>query len=224
MADKKPSVKFITPRGVAVFPKLTKPDTKFKAEGEYRVKLLVTAGSIPEDVIAKLTKLRDDFVEETKAALTQKKEGAKVKKLKVLDLFKDEVNKETGEPTGKTIISAKMTASGISKKDKTPWTRAPKLFDAAGKKLPAKSVIWGGSELKVAVQAMPYYMPKDNEVGVALYLEAVQVLKLVSSGGESADDYGFGAEEGYTAEPEETFPTDDSADAPASTASAGDDF
>ena len=38
MADKLPTV-----RGIAVYPKLTTPDIKFKAEGEYSTKLRLTA-------------------------------------------------------------------------------------------------------------------------------------------------------------------------------------
>jgi hypothetical protein len=227
MADKKPSIKFISPRGVAIFPKLNKPDFKFNAAGEYRAKLRITLADIPEELIAKLTELRDNLVNETKAALTKKKDIAKAKAMTVLDLFKDETDKETGETTGFSLFSSKMVASGISKKDQKPWSRAPKLFDAAGKKLSDKKFIWGGSELKLAVEAMAYYMPKDNEVGVAYYLEAAQVLKLVSGSDKDAAGYGFGTEEGYTGEEESDgnpgFGPDDESKA-TSDAKSGDDF
>lgn len=209
MSDKKP-LKFVTPRGVFVYPKLTKPDTKYKPEGEYRVKLRFTADVFPGETLAKLEAMRDELAEQTKAALTKKKEGAKVKSLKTRDVLSTEEDKETGEPTGFVVINSKMQASGVSKKDGKPWTRKPKLFDAAGKKLPVNVQIWGGSEGKVAVEALAYYTPKDNEVGIAFYLNAVQVLKLVQGGGDSAADHGFGAEEGYTGE-NEGSPFDDSA-------------
>jgi hypothetical protein len=229
MADpKKPSIKFISPRGVTIFPKLNEPDFKFNANGEYRCKLRLNPEDISEELTAQLTKLRDDLATEKKAELTKKKEGAKAKSMTVLEVFKDETDKESGEATGKVLMSTKMVASGISKRDGKPWKREPKLFDAAGKKLNPSKKIWGGSEVKCAVEAMAYYMPKDNEVGVAFYLEAVQVLKLVVANGKDAAGYGFGTEEGYTGDDEEgdaPFPAEDG-DAPAdgAPAKAGDDF
>lgn len=226
MSDRKP-LKFVTPRCVFIFPKLNAPDTKYKAEGEYRVKGRFAADAFPTDLVEKLTALRDAFVEETKADLASKKQGAKVKNLKVRDLFTAETDKETGDETGAILLNAKMTASGVSKKDGKPWKRAPKLFDAQGNKLGSDKRIWGGSEGKIAVEALPYYTPKDNEVGLAYYLNAVQILKLVSGGGDSAADHGFGAEEGYTDEDgADAGQFDDSkADAPSGEApKAGDDF
>jgi hypothetical protein len=228
MANQKPQVKFNTPRGVFIFPKLNKPDTKFNPAGEYRVKTRIDPTAIPDELREKLETLRDEFAEETRAALAAKKQGAKVKSFKVLDIFRDETDKETGESTGFITISAKMKASGVSKKDGKPWTRKPSLFDAAGKPLRTQKLIWGGSEGKVSVTAMPYYMAKENEVGIAYYLEAVQILKFVSGSDKDAASYGFGEEEGYTDDEEESFPndptdgTDDTADAPSG--GKGDDF
>jgi len=228
MSDRKP-IKFVTPRLVFIFPKLTAPDTKYKKEGEYRVKGRCTLDAFPADIVEQLTAARDALAEATRADLTAKKQGAKAKSLKVRDIFTAETDKESGEETGFVLLSAKMTASGISKRDGKPWTRAPKLFDAAGNKLGSNKRIWGGSEGKLAVEALPYYTPKDNEVGMAFYLNAVQVLKLVSGGGDNAADHGFGAEEGYTDEDAadagqfndgDPGPTDADAPAPKS----GDDF
>lgn len=232
MSDEKKGLKFVTPRGPLVYPKLTKPDTKYKAEGEYRAKQRFTADAFPADKLAELEALRDALAEETRAALTKKKEGAKAKALTVRDVLTTETDKETGEPTGFVLINAKMSASGVSKKDGKPWRRSPKLFDAAGRKLPPNVQIWGGTEAKLAVEARPYYTPKDNEVGIAFYLNAAQVLKLVKGGGEAASDHGFGAEEGYTSDEDSgSFPGEESVDSenpgegmPSAAAGAGDDF
>jgi hypothetical protein len=223
MADKKPHHTFTTPRGTFVWPKLNKPDTKWKAEGEYSVKHRVQPEQITDALREKLEAVRDEFVETTKEGL----KGAKLKTLKVLDIpFNAELDRETGEETGAIIIHAKMTASGVSKKDKKPWARAPKLFDAKGTKLRAGVQIWGGSEGKLAVDAVPYYNAKDNAVGISFRLEAVQVLKLISGSDKDAGGYGFGEEEGYTDEQEETFPSDEANDGePAGDAPApSDDF
>jgi len=201
MADaKRESVKFITPTGVAIYPKLHKPDTKFKKEGQYSVKLRLAPDAIPAETVEKLEALRDSQVEKSKAELTAAKKGGKVKTLKVRDLFSSELDAE-GNETGNIIINAKMTASGISKKDGKPWTRSPLVFDAKRKAMKPVPFIYGGSELKVAVESVAYYSAKDNEVGVSFYLEAVQVIKLVKGSGErSAANIGFGEEEGYADE------------------------
>jgi hypothetical protein len=231
MSERKP-YKFVTPRLVLIFPKLTKPDTKFKAEGEYRAKGRCRPEDFPEKDLTALQTMLDEFVEEKKAELTKKKEIAKVKNLTVIDILKVEKDKETDEETGFVTVSAKMQASGVSKKDGKPWKRAPKLFDAKQQKLPANAQIWGGSEAKLAVEAVPYYMPKDNEAGIAFYLNAVQVLKLVKGGGDNAADHGFGDEDGYDgsgeADSESPFGEESENPAPAGEGEtgpkAGDDF
>lgn len=232
MADNKfKGVKFITPRGIAIFPKLHKPDTKWKAEGQYSVKLRLDPASIDAALVAKIEALRDEKAEEVKAELTAKKQGAKVKSLKVLDvLFQPETDKDSGEETGFVLINAKMTASGVSKKDGKTWSRKPDIFDSKGKKLSKVPMIFGGSELKAAVEARAYYTPKDNQVGVSFQLNGAQIIKLVTGGERNAADYGFAEEDGYEEAPaEEGSAFNDSAENTGSTESGeqpagGDEF
>lgn len=199
MAEKRNVVKFITPSVASIYPRLNEVDTKYKKEGEYSVKLPFAAGEFPADVIEKLELLRDELVEKTVETLKAEKKGAKAKSISVRPILTTETDKETGEETGRFTINAKMRASGVSKKNGKAWTRQPKIFDAKGKELTAKPpFIWGGTVMKVAIEAAPYYTPKDNEVGVAFYLEAVQIIKLVSGSPRDAKAYGFGEEEdGY---------------------------
>jgi len=95
MADnKRDTIRFITPRGIAIYPKLHKPDTKFKPQGEYSVKLRLAADAAPYyigkeeasigDLKEKLGELLDRFFEETKARLAKGdgKAKAKAKKLR----------------------------------------------------------------------------------------------------------------------------------------------
>jgi hypothetical protein len=212
----RPTLQFITPRGTAVFPKLNQPDTKFDANGVYETKLKLEAdaadGQIGKSVVAlpeiveKLEAIRDQFLAEKKAELAggkDPKQKAKAKNITARAIGEPAYD-DDGEETGELILKAKMKASGISAKDNKPWTRKPVIFDAKGKKLSDVPLIYGGSTLKVAVKAVPYYMAAENEVGVSLYLEAVQVIDLVSGGGgRSASAYGFGSEDGYVAEDEE---------------------
>lgn len=209
-----PSLNLILPKAPAIFPKLNSPDTKFDADGVYETKLRfdpedATDGVIGrnnvdfKEIVARLTKLRDEFAEQKRDELAagDGKQKKKAKELTCREIGEAECDDDTGDETGMVILKAKMKASGISKKDGKKWERKPKLFDARGKELPKNSPpIYGGSVLKVAVQAVPYYAANDNEVGITLRLEAVQVIDLVSGGGRSASAYGFGAEDGYSAE------------------------
>lgn len=227
-SQKRPSVKFISPKGVAIFPKLHKPDTKFKKEGQYTVKLRIE--SLPEALIEKITELRDTFLAETiegiKAKIigpkwNPKERAEKLKALKTPDVITAELDAE-GNETGNIILHAKMTASGVSTKDGKPWTREPKVFDAKKKKMSPIPAIFGGSELKIAVEAAPYFAPGTKEappvVGITYYLDAVQVLKLVKAGDRTADSYGFGEEEGFEDDSDaggEQFDDSDATSAPA---------
>lgn len=227
MAKAEPSkLNLILPRGTAIYPKLNKPDTKFDAAGVFDTKVAISADASDgvigkelvnlETVLERLTALRDEFVEAKRqelAASSDPKNKAKAKNLKVKDIGEPGLD-DDGNENGSHVFKAKMKASGV-KKDGSPWTRKPLLFDAKNKKLADNSPpIYGGSVIKVAVSAMPYYAATDNAIGVTLYLEAVQVIELVSAGGnKSGAGFGFGVEDGYEAEaPDENTPfSDDSA-------------
>lgn len=233
MADKKAYFKFITPAAPAIYPKLHKADTKWKAEGEYSVKQAFDADAtgflvgketidLPT-LIERLQVILDEYFKETKATLIANKKGAKAKALTKRDVFAAATDAE-GNENGKLLIKAHMKASGVSKKDGKPWTRQPLVFDAKRKKLSPVPAIFGGSELKVAVEAAGYYAPNDNVVGITLYIDAVQVIKLVKGGDRSAESYGFGEEEGFADDTaDEGGEQFDDSDATPADVAAGDD-
>lgn len=206
-------VKLIFPRLPTAFVWLNKPNTKWNANGKYECTVIAD----PSDeaiaaIVEKMTAVRDEAYETKLAELNEATKGkdkakAKValKKLHKADIGAPELDDEA-EETGNLKFKASSVASGKSKKDGKPWKRKPTLFDAKGKKLDNPPLIFGGSEVKMAVTAAPYYKPDDGSVGCTLYLDAVQVIKLVSGTGQSADDFGFGEEEGFEAEEAETFP------------------
>jgi hypothetical protein len=181
--ERKKLEKFITPKGVAVFPWLNRPDTKFNPLGEYRIKLRLS-GDEAAPLIEKLQKLHDKAVAQAKA--NPKKKG---KKVKVNDFYSNVVD-DNGDETGEVELSFKMKASGTSK-DGNAWTRRPDLFDAKGKPLNPEAKVFGGSLCKVNFEVLPY--DEAIGVGLSLRLQAVQVIKLVSSN-RDAGSYGFGDE------------------------------
>lgn len=204
MADQ---FKFLTPRGVAVFPNIHAPSKKF---GKYECKLILDPDDEQvQELLEKAEALRDEFLEETKAALEQKRQEAikkkraaeakkieqKIAALKVADIHGVDIDDE-GNETGKITLKATASAEG-KRKDGSTFKREIHVFDARNKKLSKVPAIYGGSELKMAGVCFGYYNPSTDTVGVSFRLEAVQLLKLVSTGG-SAERYGFGVEEdGY---------------------------
>ena len=189
-------------RGIARYPWLNKPDTKFDAAGVYKVDLELDAETAAP-LVELCERLQDAAAKEYAAA----KKG---KKAKLVDLpIQPQLDPETGEETGNYILRAKMKASGVTKKGKA-WNRVVPIFDAKGK--PASIDIYGGSEIILAVKPHGWSNPK-GECSVTFYLEGVQVIKpSKGSGGASASGLGFGSVEGgYVAEEDDTSVSDDEA-------------
>ena len=183
--EKKP--RFTTPKGTAQYPYLTKPDTKFNPEGEYKVKLELDAADAGE-----LISFLDEQVELAveKAKKDPKNAG---KKIKVGD-----APYSVNEETGKASISFKLKAKVTTKSGET-FEQRPAIFDAKGKPITDVN-IGGGSKVKVAYEVVPFYTALVG-ASISLRMKAVQVIDLVEfSGGASAEGYGFGEEEGYEAE------------------------
>ena len=189
-----------TPVGVAVWPKLNEPDTKWKDEGEFSVKLKLD-GEDAENLISQIKEFH---------ALAYKVEcedhrGKKAKppKLKCADpSYKPAVDEDEEEIPGVYLFNCKRRASGEVKKGPragTKWTARVMLFDSKGQPIPKNVEIWGGSLLKCSITLEPWYTPSLG-FGIKLGLQAVKVLELVQRGQRSAADFGFDAEEeGYTA-------------------------
>lgn len=209
MADaKKPkSPTGTTPVGVAVYPRLNQPDTKFNAAGTYSVKLVLSAEDAAP-LMEAIEKVADEAYENAKASLEAKLEEAKAaekpkvkKKLEKLEKgdlpFAPEYDDE-GNETGNFVFSFKTNASYVDKKTKKTVQREVTMFDAKGKKLEGKKrpSIWGGSKLSVAYMLSDFYNAATDNAGCSPRLNAVQIVELVSGSGGNAASYGFGAHDG----------------------------
>lgn len=187
-----------SPKGKFRYPTLTTPDTKFKEEGEYRVNLVLDADNKEaKALIASIDRMAaeklSEVVAEAKTPAEKKKWGINNQPYQFLE------DAETGDPTGEVSFKFAMKASGISKKTGKEWNRKPVLFDAKGKRIVDTDdlKIGGGTIGKVSYEMHPYAPNTKIGVGVSLKLEAVQIIDLKTWGEKSADEYGFGAEEGY---------------------------
>ena len=214
-----------SPKGRALYPKLKDPDTKFKPEGEYSVKLLLSEAEAAPilEMCQRLQQAAFDEEFEKQQAAKPKMSASKIREgIKLAELpVKPQTDPETGEETGDFVATFKMKASGITKKTGKPWSRRPALFDAKNKPLnPQKVDVWSGSVLKIIYTVSPFCTALG--AGVSLRLEAVQVIELRSGGAQDAAGYGLTEEEdGYCYEDSggddsgdsgSPFPPDDSDD------------
>lgn len=189
-----------TPKGIASWPRLAEPDTKFKPEGEYSVKLRLR-GADAANLVAIIDQFHDEvcehFADDIKEAKAKEKNP---KKREAIPERADSPYKELYEndaPTGEYEFNFKMKASGVSKKTGKPWTRKPSVFDSKARPLQGEALakVGGGSVIKVVGEARPFYTAALG-AGVSLALEAVQVIEVKTFGDRSASAFGFGDEGG----------------------------
>lgn len=198
MSEKKkarPQV-IVTPAGIAVYPHLTEPDSRFEGqEPKYKIKLrLDPNNSDHAKFIADIEQKREAALPAMKAEYPKFAARMKLE----YDTVKEEFDKE-GEATGFVVIEFKCKASIKSKTDPNKTTPIkPKLFDSKNRALPEGTKIGGGSIVKVAFTPIPFAF-SNTKVGLSLRLEAVQVIELVEySGGRSPfeeEEGGYEAEE-----------------------------
>lgn len=181
-----------TPAGIFEWPRVTgDPDTKYKAEGEWRIKVRYDNPADVAHIVAEVDAAMEAEMEAAKARRAEEKKKEPKKAFKPLK-FADKpyiINEETGAVT----LSFKMTASGISKKTSKPWSMRPAVFGANGQPLAADVKVGGGTRGSVAYELGVWDKPIG--VGASLRLGAVQVLELVEFGQRSAAEFGFGNEE-----------------------------
>jgi len=192
MADKKKKhIRMTTPVGTAKFPWLTKPDTRFKAEGVFCTGLLVPKEDA-EELCQELDRLADEAFKAAIADLKAKKKNPKVIEKTVkhepYQMLLDSDGNETGMVEFRFKTNAQATINGEVRKFTVP------LFDSVGN--PVKCSPWSGSQIRVNFSPIPFYNAVGNGLaGVSLRLNAVQVIKLVSGSGD-AKSYGFDSVDG----------------------------
>lgn len=194
MASPKKRERWISPKGVAVWPKLNEPDTKFDAAGTYTARLAYDAGD--KNTKAFIAKLEQYQKERFAEAV---KDAPKLKKYKMAPVFTEETD-EDGEETGRILVNFKMTASGKSKKTGKAWKRKPTIIDARKVTLANPPNIGGGSVLRIGFEPSFAVVASSKLCYVSCRMEIVQIIELVEFGAANADDYGFGEEEGYEAD------------------------
>lgn len=174
-----------TPAGIAKYPRLNTPDTKFKKEGQFKVTLVLDESDDAEFL--------DSLRELENTAVKEAHKNPKNKKLKISSAIRPHTDKDGNEVEGKVEVTFKTTASG-QREDGSKWNRTIRMFTAKGR--PTEANVGSGSKIKVAF-TYDFYATAMAGIGLSLYLEAVQIIDLVEFKSEAeAGDFGFGEEEG----------------------------
>ncbi len=177
--------KMTSPKGVAVWPWLNEPDTRWDTS-EYKVSLKVYGKPAME-----FTQLLEEFY---KQGYTDLAKELKKPKLKKANMPWSEVVDDQGNLTGEIEFKFKNKSS-YEYEGKTIENRVA-LIDRAGKIV--ESRIGSGSEIKIGFEPYVWHVPSMG-VGMTLRLKAVQVLELVEyGGGSSSGDFEFEFEDTTT--------------------------
>lgn len=179
---KKRNVRFTTEVGIAKWPHLNKPDTKFDKDGAYKLSLVLDKDSV-KGIFDRVKEVLKSFIADG---------GSMSKKMSPLPIRDDK--DDAGNPTGNYEVKFKLRAIGGRQGD--TWEQRPALFDAGGR--PMSELIGGGSKVKVGCEIVPYSTAATG-TGITLRLKAVQVIELVAvSSGDSFESWSFSEEEGFT--------------------------
>jgi hypothetical protein len=191
-------ISITTPKCRFLYPRLVTPETKFDPAGFYKVVALldpVEAAEIGDQL--------DDLWTRHKAHL---KEQAPTHSFKAAELPYGftEFNEVAGFQ-----LKCKAKASGVDQRTGESWTSRPALFDAAGRPITDLSKLngmWTGTIGRVSIDACPFYRTAVG-AGITLRLRAVQILEMVTGGGD-AESFGFDAVEGWSADAAPSTPAD----------------
>lgn len=171
--------KITLPRGVAVFPRLLRPDTKYNDLGTYTVKVKVARA----DATAAI---------ETLSSVHESVFGRKMNKKN--NCFFKTVEDDEGNDTGFILFAC--NTKNRKTKDGDVWDRRPAQFDSKANPIKTPVDIWGGSEISVACSL--FVNKYGDKTTATLQPVAVQVHKLVTGTGSdpTADTFGFGGSSG----------------------------
>lgn len=195
MAIKKTYEKKTTPKGTLAWAFLTKPAKKYKSEDkEYKTDLILDPSE--DDVIEfirYITEKVNESVIKAQEELKEKKKFADAKQVKPKLPYKAQYDEE-GNETG--LITMTFKTNELTKDGKK---KSIGLFDSKAKPINPNDIsIGAGTVAKVNFSLDTYYNPVTKEAGIKPYLNAVQIIELVSFGGGGGDAslFGFGEEEG----------------------------
>lgn len=179
----------VTPKAVAAYAHIAKPDTEGQyADNKYKVTLKLKKG---DKEVEAFVKSLNDFA----AAATDKQKAAwNKKKLEAFDVVKDGDDKDDAEEKGWAgywLITAKTK-------------KAPLVVDA--KKNKTSVPVFSGDVIRAKIAVCPFEKPVQGKAGLSVYLNAVQIIEK-NSGGPAGTADGFEEEDGFEGG-DDDIPTD----------------
>ncbi len=177
----------VSPFGELVgYPWINKPDAKFNEDNP----VFKAALAIDNDEAAPLIATLEGLVQQAFQEHVDDLKPTQRKQWTIYRPWEEEVDEETGEPTGRTILHTKQNSIIRSPKGEKQITIG--LRDAADK--PMSADIWAGSTARLMFSTRPIVINSSRKAGIRLDLAMVQVKEL----SEGRSNKGFGAVDGYT--------------------------
>ncbi len=179
----------VTPKGQFHWAHVSKPDTTFKAEGQFHIKLQLTG----EEATSMKT-LVDVAHAEWKKEVNKTKGQKNYQEFLPYKVVMDDEGMESG-----IQFHFKLRASGVNSRTGQAFTQRPMVVGPDKTPLPSNLRIGNGSSGKVSYEIAPYQ--HGSTLGVQLRLRAVQVLELIefdpdrNANGDGSDV--FSVEKGY---------------------------
>lgn len=172
---------------------ITEPSKEYDERGQYFIRLKFPAESKEAKRLIKLideaAQIAYDMAQERITNVSERK------KLKRADPSYGMVEDAEGNETGEVYFNFKRRAVRYDKQGEEKPVKLP-VFDSLGQPVETEGLdIWGGSEIAVAFKLIPFYTAGVG-VGVSHRIEAVQIVKVVSAGSRTAEEFGFTKHEG----------------------------
>lgn len=192
----------VSPKGKAVWCKVTEPDRKFDPEGTLSTDLVLDPNT--PDVkafIERLEALQDKAFDETQESL-----GAKGKQVVKRGFYSDEYDQD-GNATGNIVFKFKL--KNVDARREKGQQHEIQVVDSNKQRVSPVPLVGNGSTIRVASYVYPYYMASTKQVGLSMLWSKMQIIDLVEySGGKGGDD--FDTEDGFAASSsDESFGEDD---------------
>ena len=185
--NKNKAPRYVTPLGVAQYPWLVEPDTKFNPDGDYKVNMLF-GDSKNADLQYMLDDLSSTLEEFYQSLIKDPKYSKYASKIHKADLYEEDAD-------GNIVMKFKQRA--VLKSIKGTYDVKIPIFDSKGKPL-SDIKLGGGSKIKLCFAVAPYFVPSTKMCGLSLRPVAVQVIELKEwTEGGTMQAYGFDSEDGY---------------------------
>lgn len=192
----------VSPKGKALWCKVTEPDRKFDPEGTLSTSLVLDPNEPDvQAFIEKLEALQDQAFEETKETL-----GAKASQVRKRPFYVDHTDQE-GNPTGNIVF--KFALKNVDARKAQGRASEIVVVDSHKQAVNPVPLVGNDSLVRVASFVYPYYMAVSKEIGISFMWTKMQIIELVEYAGKSDD---FDDEDGFAAAPVVASTTPDEED------------